>query len=1091
MLTLADIKNITFEKTFRRGLELQRMGNVKEFEYSIYSVNESTVAEAQAKVRDGIDSYTKTSVTVDEDYGDVSEYRCDCDENFDCDGLCRHAIAVLAEYLQHRRVKEVLDVKWNKETNIQRGFHQQTSLGMKNILSRYAMQGASKYLIPELTRGSVELTPYFSCFTDRAASVEFKIGLDQKYVVKNISSFLNSVQQAEKVRYGKKLEFYHNPDAFSECSKKLISFLKEQQRELQRSTASCLHSYYGYGRTGNLERTVELDMDGMEQFFLTMQGEYFEGNILYLEDTVWYVRESEGRPELEITGDANGAMVQLKTTEVLYGSSRYFFCKQGYIIPGYASLKDQLGDFFEYLLEEEFHRCYIAAEELPVFCRDLLPVIKEEFEVYFEQFEESVYLPEKPEFELYIDKLEHNTVAGKVMVNYRDKKYNLLDKTEFTTLRNVEEEMRIRSMVELYFNALDAKGDLFVIREDEELLYQLLSGGLHRLSEFMTIYASDAFQKMKVHTSPKVSIGLALKSDLLELEIQSDELPVDQLAELLSKYDRRKKFIRLKNGDFMNLNREDGLEIVAELKEDLQLTDRKLKSGRIIIPKYRAMYLDSALRNNQSLRVEKNREFKSMVRNMKTIEDSDYEVPVTLNKVMREYQKNGFRWMKTLRDYGFGGILADDMGLGKTLQVISLLLSEKKDKPFLVVCPASLVYNWKKEIEQFAPELEVKIISGSAPERKKQIAEIKPGQVVITSYDLLKRDVEEYEEVVFAVQVIDEAQYIKNPSTQAAKGVKRIAAGFKMALTGTPIENRLSELWSIFDFLMPGFLYTYSRFRNEIEMPVVAGKDENKMERLQRMIRPFVLRRLKSDVLKDLPEKLEENIYAKMEGEQLSLYDAHVQRMKMVLNKQTDQEFKTERFAILAELTKLRQICCDPSLVFEDYQGESAKMQTCMELVSNAVGSGHKILLFSQFTTMLEYLQEQLDEKGISYYTLTGSVSKEKRMRLVEEFNRDETSVFCISLKAGGTGLNLTAADIVIHYDPWWNVAVQNQATDRAHRIGQENVVTVYKLVTQGTIEEKMIEIQNRKCQLANEVLSGSGMDSLGFSREELLELLG
>lgn len=1108
MLTLVDIKNITFEKNFKKGVEAQRLGNVKEFEYSIYSVDGVTMAELQAKVREDADSYVKTTATVDEDFADISEYRCDCEEVLRYEGPCQHCVAVIAEYLQRRRVKEVLDVKWNKETSIQRGFHQQTSLGMKNILNRYASQGTSKYLLSEGTRGKVELVPYLSCYTNRTATIDFKIGIEQKYVIKNISNFLEAVQWSQKVKYGKKLDFYHNIEAFTEGSKKLISFLNDLQKEMQRNSSSYYdygrmnsleRSVYGYGRMNSLERTVELDEAGMERFLSAMTGEYFEGNILASVDTVWYVSEEIKKPGLTITGDAGGALVRLEASYVLYGSSRYYFCENGIIYPGEVSLKKKMGDFLEYLLGEEFHRCYIAAEELAVFCRDLLPELKKWFDITYEQFEESIYLPEKPEFELYIDKLEHDTVAGKVMVIYGDKQYNLLEKQDFITQRNVEEEVRIRSMVESYFNGVDVTGSLLVIREDEELLYQLLSGGLQRLNEYMTIYASDAFQKMKVHSTPNVSVGLSLKSDLLELQIQSEEIPLDQLAELLSKYDRRKKFIRLKNGDFMNLNREDGLEILAELKEDLQITNGRLKSGNFVIPKYRAMYLDGTLQDKQSLHIEKNKEFKSMIRNMKTIEDSDYEVPDTLKKIMRSYQKNGYRWMKTLRDYGFGGILADDMGLGKTLQVISFMASERgeqqeglrEERPFLVICPASLVYNWKKEIERFAPELPVRVISGSVAERKEDIQRIAGGEVVITSYDVLKRDVAVYENTIFALQVIDEAQYIKNPTTQAAKAVKKITAGFKLALTGTPIENRLSELWSIFDYLMPGFLYAYKRFRDEIELPIVAGKDENKMERLHRMIRPFVLRRLKSDVLKDLPEKLEENVFSKIEGEQLALYDAHVQRMKLMLDKQTDQEFKSVRFQILAELTKLRQICCDPGLVFENYKGECAKLETCMELITNAVNGGHKILLFSQFTTMLEHLQQELDSAGISYYTLTGSVNKEKRMQLVEAFNRDDTNVFCISLKAGGTGLNLTAADIVIHYDPWWNVAVQNQATDRAHRIGQEHVVTVYKLVTQGTIEEKIVEMQERKKALADEVLEGAGVDSAGFSREELLELLG
>lgn len=1096
MLTLLDIKKITYEKAYRKGQDLQRMGYVKDFEYSIYNNNDVTVADVEARVVDGEDTIFRTSVTIDEEYGDISEYRCSCDETFRFEGLCRHCVAVISEYLQKRKVKEVLDVKWNKETNIQRGFRQQTENGMKDILNRYAMRGTSKYLIPEMTRGNVELFCYVTCFSKRMATLEFKIGIDQKYVVKDLASFLASVHQSEKVRYGKRLEFYHNLEAFNDKSKHLIGFLAECQKENYRMMYK--NSVYGFSKP-SMERSVELDEMGMERFFDVMQGEYFEGEILYLEDTVWYVSCETMKPELKIAGDPQGITVTLLTDKVLCGFSRYYFCKNGTIYQSDNHLKDKSGDFLEYLLQDEFNKCYIAAGELAAFCRDLLPELRESFVVTQEQFEESLYLPERPEFELYLDKLEHNVVAGKLMAVYPDNQYNLLEKADITERRNVEEEMRIRQAVEVYFNAVDVKGSLFIIKEDEDLLYQLLSGGLQRLSELMAIFASDVFGKMKVRTSPNVSVGVALKSNLLELEIQSDEIPIDQLAYLLSKYDRKRKFIRLKNGDFLNIQKDDGLELLAELKEDLHLSESKIKTGTVVIPKFRSMYLDGSLKNKQALHVEKNKEFKAMVRNMKTIEDSDYEVPLKLKKIMREYQKNGFRWLKTLHDNGFGGILADDMGLGKTLQVISLMLSlkeeymEDKDKmqPSIVICPASLVYNWKKEIERFAPELDVRIISGSAAERKNQISELNSSHIVVTSYDLLKRDIVHYDSMTFAIQVIDEAQYIKNASTQAAKGVKKISAGFKLALTGTPIENRLSELWSIFDYLMPGFLYTYSRFRNEIEIPVIMAKDENKMERLQRMIRPFVLRRLKRDVLKDLPDKLEENVFAELNGEQRQMYDAHVQRMKMILNKQSDKEFFTGRFELLAELTRLRQICCDPALVFEGYKGESAKTEMCMELITNAVNAGHKILLFSQFTTMLEHLSLRLDEAGIRYYTLTGAVNKEKRMKLVEDFNRDDTPVFCISLKAGGTGLNLTAADIVIHYDPWWNVAVQNQATDRAHRIGQENVVTVYKLVTHGTIEEKMIEIQEKKKALINEVLEGTGMDTSVFSRQELLELLG
>ena len=408
-----------------------------------------------------------------------------------------------------------------------------------------------------------------------------------------------------------------------------------------------------------------------------------------------------------------------------------------------------------------------------------------------------------------------------------------------------------------------------------------------------------------------------------------------------------------------------------------------------------------------------------------------------------------------------------------------------------MVCPASLVYNWKSELERFAPSLPVFLAAGSQAEREETLHRLEGrGGVLVTSYDLLRRDIDLYEKLTFAVQIIDEAQFIKNHSTQAARAVKAVQADFRLALTGTPVENRLSELWSIFDYLMPGYLFSYSRFREEFESPIVNREDEGAAERLQKMIRPFVLRRLKQDVLSDLPDKIEKNMYAAMEGEQRQLYDAHVQRLVMLLSGQSEKEFQTAKIQILAELTKLRQLCCDPGLLLEGYEGESAKTQLCLELIQNAAEGGHKVLLFSQFTTMLERLKAALKKEGIRFYSLDGSTPKARRVQLVDAFNRDETQVFCISLKAGGTGLNLTGADIVIHFDPWWNVAVQNQATDRAHRIGQKNVVTVYRLIARDTIEEKIVQLQEKKSRLAEQILGGEEMGPAALSKEALMEIL-
>ena len=432
------------------------------------------------------------------------------------------------------------------------------------------------------------------------------------------------------------------------------------------------------------------------------------------------------------------------------------------------------------------------------------------------------------------------------------------------------------------------------------------------------------------------------------------------------------------------------------------------------------------------------------------------------------------------------------MGLGKTLQFISLvqaLFDAGSMALCLVVCPASLVYNWQEEFRRFAPALNTQVMTGTAAQRKNRLSALPDGTVCITSYDLLRQDIAAYRELDFSLMVLDEAQYIKNQKASMTKAVKAVSARLRFALTGTPIENRLAELWSIFDFLMPGFLYSYAEFSDRLEMPIVKQKDEEATAKLRRMTAPFILRRLKADVLKDLPPKLEEVRYTRFDDEQRKIYDGQVVRMKQLVA--SSDGSGEDKLRLFAELTRIRQICCDPSLILEDYRGGSAKRDACLELVKSAMDSGHRMLVFSQFTSMLALLEEDLKAEGIPCFKLTGSTPKEQRLRLVREFNDGDTPVFLISLKAGGTGLNLTGADVVIHYDPWWNLAAQNQATDRAHRIGQQNQVTVYRIIVKDTIEERILALQEAKRDLAEAVLSGEGTSLASLSQEELLQLLG
>ena len=775
---------------------------------------------------------------------------------------------------------------------------------------------------------------------------------------------------------------------------------------------------------------------------------------------------------------------------------------------------------------EEFTRClerlpagraFIDEPDVPSFVRELLPSLKRFFHCEPEGFSEDTELEcYNAKYEIYLDAPERDWITCKAFVSYGEDKFSIFDRSVSAQTRDIPGELGVFAMLSKYFNgydeqrmelALDCRAEKVEAlqvgeagvsehQEPEEKLYRLLTEGIPAMQKLGTVYISQAIKQMRVTKMPNIRLGISLSAGLLNLDIDVEGMDQAQLFDILSRYDRRKKYFRLKDGSFLDIS--DGqLRELSELKDDLQINGKELKKGRTQVPAYRAMYLNSQLKGGDLIKVEKDNAFQALIRNMQTMEEHKFQVPPQQEKILRGYQKEGFYWIKTLKHNQFGGILADDMGLGKTIQVIAFLWSEFQEsapgenRRALVVTPASLVFNWMSEIERFAPGLPATAVTGDVRERKAMIKNAGEREVLITSYDLLKRDMKAYQKLDFAVEIIDEAQYIKNHGTQAAKAVKEIRSEFRLALTGTPVENRLSELWSIFDFLMPGFLYSYEKFRKEIELPAVQYGNSEAMERLQKMIRPFVLRRLKKDVLKDLPDKLEKDMFSPLESEQKELYEAHTERLRLMLSMQTDAEFKTSKLQILSEITRLRQLCCYPGLVYENYKGNSSKLDMCMELVQNAVNGGHKILLFSQFTTMLDELAARLKKAKISFYMLTGATSKEKRAQLVKAFNRDETSVFCISLKAGGTGLNLTAADIVIHYDPWWNLAVQNQATDRAHRIGQKNVVSVYRLFMKDTIEERIRALQERKRELADEILSGEGMGKALISREEVLELLG
>lgn len=937
----------------------------------------------------------------------------------------------------------------------------------------------------------VHLEPIISGVLLQGMSFQFQIGYQDKhmYIVKNVADLVRGCENHELLTFGKSLSFTGSFDVFDDDSQKLLELL-----QMMNGTYECgkgIDEYFN-PLAGKL---VIMQGEVLDRFFNLFGDDPVLAALDGMVRNAKYIPVMESLMKLPLNFARTSGGWLIGTVPVKYTESAaywYVLDSQDDFICRIPRTNKEYAKALKFTDTLSKGAMYVATKDLGTLSVFLSPLLEAGcFELSGDK-----YVPENadkptPLFRVYLDAPDRNTIVGRCDAVYPDDSaYNICGEDERDLAK------RNRTAEQIFFNKLKQWFTAFTPQEmlvdEDAAMYRLLKDGILALQPVSEVYVSDKLKRMNLVTDhPKVKVGVSVKHDLLQLDLVPENVSLDQLVEILNHYDPKKKFYRLKNGAFIEPDQD--LTDLDKLRLDLGLSAAQLKKGSAQLPKYRAYTLTRAQEENgETEKYDFDESFGSLVQNMKDTSGRNYPLP-QLNAALRPYQLEGFRWLCALKDNGFGGLLADEMGLGKTLETIAFLAANYAQGRALIVCPASVVYNWGSEVERFAPQLTCRLITGTVEVRHEKIKEAGPNDILITSYDSMKRDVEVYDAMDFAFEVIDEAQYIKNPQTQAAQAVKGVHAGFRIALTGTPIENRLSELWSIFDYLLPGYLYSYSRFREEYENPVVRDEDQGQELRLKQMIEPFVLRRLKRDVLKDLPPKLEEVKYAALEDMQKKLYDATVAKLKMMLEHQSDEEFKENKIAVLAQLTQLRQICCDPGLVFDNYDGNSAKKELAIDLVQEAMEGGHKILLFSQFTSMLDLLMAKLREQGIQYYLLEGKTPKEERARLVSQFqdpgNKD-VPVFCISLKAGGTGLNLTAADIVIHYDPWWNVSVENQASDRVHRIGQKNVVTIEKLIMKDTVEERILQLQTEKSDLADRILSGDGFSSAKLTRQDLLNLL-
>ena len=900
----------------------------------------------------------------------------------------------------------------------------------------------------------------------------------RQYLVKSIPQFLDAIERGESVSYGKSLAFVHRWDAFAPDAQQLLRLLRRQVSARQAFEAEgTMRSGWEKGPAGGLPLTGE-GLDALVELYAA-------------EGVVGGYTLKEGLPVISLKVERRKGGVQLSCTPALSGV-------QGL---DYAYL---LGESTLWRMQREECRrvlpvldtfggrsLFFTSADAAAFCSYVLPELGNRVNIVDPDRLLLNQIPLEPVVQFYLDAPTRETVRAHLEFLYGEDRVTPEEPGPAGLLRDARAEQRAGRLLGRYLepgpdtmgNGLAAHYDAY----EEDEVYRFLDEGIPALLAEGEVYLTDAFRSMQA-APPKISVGVSVHGSVLDLEVDTGEFPVGELKALLKSLHQKKRYHRLRDGRLLRLD--DSMEVLDELNETLELSGAKLGQAHARLPLYRAPSLDWALSGQNGIRFNRDDAFRQLSRSFHAVKDSEYTPPASLQKVLRKYQRDGYRWLRTLDGYGMGGILADDMGLGKTVQVLSYLLALREQGgnplPSLIVCPASLVLNWAEECQKFTPELNCVVVDGDAAHRAQLAEQWDGADVVVTSYDLLRRDETLYENQKFYACILDEAQAIKNHTTQKYKAVCGVNSRVRFALTGTPVENRLGELWSIFSFLMPGYLPPYKSFCSRFEKPITQENDPAAVRRLNQLTGPFILRRMKSEVLKELPPKTENVYRIELEEEQRKLYLAAVVDAREKLRAAKPED----KMAVFAVLMRLREICCDPRLIADNWTGGSAKLDACIELVTSAVESGHRILLFSQFTSMLELLARRLDAEGVSHFTLQGSTPKPVRAELVRRFNGGEASVFLISLRAGGTGLNLTAADIVIHYDPWWNVAAQNQATDRAYRIGQQNPVQVYKLIAQDTIEEKIVELQQAKQDLAETVTGSADGAILRMKPEELLNLL-
>lgn len=959
---------------------------------------------------------------------------------------------------------------------------------------------------PENSQEELSLALELEIDTDRhiSALLQLKVGLDRLYVVKDLKEFLSAIKNGRPLVFGMKFTYDPTLHSFKEEDQPVIAMLQEMLEQYEAITEIKSSYYSTYSRSPFSEKPFYLSRYSLGKLLDAVDNKSFSLTVgstrtlksLRPRSTQVIRQELPLNFSLEAKDQDLALALKSKLPIQLTEDGRYYVYNQEIFLAS-PEQKDFLPNFIKALSAKSNPTITFSANQKDTFASEALPFIEKLGSITIEPELASKFIKEDLQPRIYFDRIGENGISARLEFHYGDIMINPFSAKvgssgtsstgDYILIRDIQQERKIFNIFE-EADFIVSQGRINL--DDDEKIFDFTVNWLPLLQDLAETFYSDDF-KLKIRTSTSFSgrIRLDESLDMLEISFQYSDIDQGEIANIFNSLKMKKKYYRLRDGSFLDLKQPE-LESIALLFDHLDFKGDDLNNQILHLPKFRAMYIDSFLRQVNLPGIQRNKAFKQLVQAILEPQDGEFEPPTILEHILRDYQKTGFKWLKTLSSYGLGGILADDMGLGKTLEVLAFILSEKPStSPALVIAPTSLVYNWQAEGEKFTPDLNILVVEGTPQERQEQLTLVEQSDLVVVSYAVLRRDIESFSQLDFSYCFLDEAQNIKNPQTLNAKSVQHIKAKGYFALTGTPIENSLSELWSLFNFFMPGYLLSHKEFHKKYAVPITKGDSEALLE-LSRHTKPFILRRLKKDVLKELPPKIETQMIASLTEEQRKIYLAYLQQTKS----QIAQELATSGFAkshikILAALTRLRQICSHPAMFIDNYTGGSGKMLLFQEIVEDALASGHRILVFSQFTSMLDIISDDLDTKEIDHFYLSGSTKALERTHMAQAFNNGQGKVFLISLKAGGTGLNLIGADTVIHFDPWWNPAVEDQATDRAHRIGQNNSVQVIRLLTQGTIEEKVNALQSKKKKLIDSVIQPGETMLSKLTEQELKEI--